>query len=91
MAGQGQHVRLRVDADDRPDPGGERETQLAGAAAQIDSCVVGTEVERLDEGVEHLGWVTASVPGVVRRHLTAEACLHADSLRRHRSGSERFC
>jgi hypothetical protein len=67
-----QHVGLRIHPDDRPDPRGERQAQLAGTAAEVHHQVGDAEPERLGYGIDGGGRVPAPVPRVVGGHLTAK-------------------
>jgi hypothetical protein len=80
--GEHQHVRLRIHPHDRPYPRGERQAQLAGAAAQVHHKIVAGQRERFHHRIDRGGGVSPPVPCVVGGHLTVEHTSHAGSLPR---------
>jgi len=75
-----QHVRLWIDSDDGPQMGGERDRELAGPTAEINSRVAVGQHERVHECLEHGCGIPTPVPLIELGDLAAEAQRHGFSM-----------
>ena len=76
-AGACQHVGLWVNVGNGAHPAGDRQGQLAGAAAEIDNDVDPGQPERVHHVIDDGRRVTTPVPVVEICDLTAEPQVHA--------------
>ena len=68
--GEFQHVRFWIDADRSAHPGSQGQSELTGAATEVDHEIFVIEIERFDQCIDNSGWVSATELRVVLRNLT---------------------